>query len=95
MIYADKPRKYRVQGYSWSHVFSPNLGELHAFALKNKLTRYDSRPFPHYDVSAAELKKLKGITILKDRRLIRKIMGVERRKNRYSKAREQNMRLQQ
>lgn len=62
MIYADPPRKYRKNGKSWSHISSPDLKELEAYAKANGLKRRDRNPWIHYDVTAEELVELTGIT---------------------------------
>lgn len=64
MIVADPPRKYRKRGKRWSHVCSPDLSELLAYAKVHGLKRKDRSPFIHYDVTAEELVKLPGITVL-------------------------------
>lgn len=69
MIYADRPRKYSKRGKRWSHLFSPCLKELAAYARTHGLRRRDNSPFPHYDVTEEELALLPGVLIVERREI--------------------------
>jgi hypothetical protein len=72
-IYADPPRKYSKLGLKWSHLSSPDLKELEAFAKANGLKRKDRKPFIHYDVTEEELSGLRDVVIV-NRRMFLHIM---------------------
>lgn len=78
MIYADPPRKYKRRGQSWSHVCSPDLRELEAYAKEHGLKRKDGFPWIHFDVTKEELSTLPGISVIGRRELL-KIMHPYRR----------------
>lgn len=61
-IYADPPRKYRKNGKSWSHLSSPDVRALEAYAREHGLKRKDRYPWIHFDVTKEELAKLPGVT---------------------------------
>lgn len=70
MIYADPPRKYSRNGRRWSHLSSPDLGELTAYAKTHGLKRRDRHPWIHYDVTDEELVALPDIKVIDRRQLL-------------------------
>lgn len=70
MIYADRPRRYKKKGKSWSHLIASTPEELLKFARDNKIKRIDRKPTLHLDVTEEELRELQAsgsIIVVDDR----------------------------